>query len=310
MSITNITLVTPSKGMQVVQINLAQCKMNNLQILWGRPWTWPNNKTTSISASFKYQFGSCWRSLCLICFKDFFATEKVTSLKNEAQSIEPSAFLPQKNACLVKHERSTEMNATLENVMDFTNSHKTKGKATISCIGRITSMIDFSSLCINMNTIITAICSRDMPQPILCQILLNFVAIVNNPDWVHWYESVGGMPLLHWYSYSYLERNFNCFANFATVLGNGKVMSKSFWIPELNTKALVHAVIVMKTFCDQINLHQAMMTPIMVIPGVIAAYTISLWNNTQACGPPKNNNNSSLIDGASHSNSNHKPNIK
>ncbi len=34
----------------------------------------------------------------------------------------------------------------------------------------------------------------------LCQILLNFVAIVNNLDWLHWYKSVGRMQLLHWYT--------------------------------------------------------------------------------------------------------------
>ncbi len=114
-----------------------------------------------------------------------FTTKKVTSLKIEGHLIEPSAFLPQKNACLVEHEKNTKLKATLENVMD-TNSHKTKGKTTISCIGTILSMVDFSSLCININTIITAICSSDKPQPILCQILLNFVAVVNNPNWIRW----------------------------------------------------------------------------------------------------------------------------
>ncbi len=111
-----------------------------------------------------------------------FATEKVTSLKIEANSVEPSAFRPQRNKVLDERELSSEVKATSENVMDFTNSHKTKGKTTHACIGTILSMVDFSSLCINMDMIITAICSNDEPQPILCQILLNFVAIVNNQD--------------------------------------------------------------------------------------------------------------------------------
>jgi hypothetical protein len=174
--------------------------------------------------------------------------------------------------------------ATLENVMDFTYSHKTMGKTMISCIGMMTSMVNFSNLFINMNTIITAICSSNKPQPILCQILLNFVAICNNPDWIRWYESVGRMPLLHWYSYSFLEQIFNCFANFAKDFWNGNIsMSKSCLITELNTKALVGAMMVMKMFCDQIKLHQATMTPITGMPGVVAAYTVSPSNNTKAC---------------------------
>jgi hypothetical protein len=111
--------------------------------------------------------------------------------------VEPSAFLPQRNKVIVKQELSSEVKATSENVMDFTNSHKTKGKTAIACIGTMQSMVNFSSLCSNMDMIITAICSNDGPQPILHQILLNFVTIVNNPDWVRWSDNVGLMPLLH-----------------------------------------------------------------------------------------------------------------
>jgi hypothetical protein len=134
-----------------------------------------------------------------------FATKKVTSLELKANSVEPSAFLPQRNKVLVEQELSSKVKATSENVMDFADSHKTKGKTAIACIGTMQSMVDFSNLCINMDTIITAICSNNGPQPILRQVLLNFVAIVNNPDWVRWSDNVGLMPLLHWYCYSFLE---------------------------------------------------------------------------------------------------------
>jgi hypothetical protein len=132
--------------------------------------------------------------------------------------------------------------------MDFADSHKTKGKTAIACIGTMHSMVEFSSLCINMDTIITTICSNDEPQPLLCQILLNFVAIVSNPDWVNWSESVGSMPLLHWYCFSFLEQIFNCFANFTTDFGNGNIMFKTPLIAELNSSVLVCALTVMKTF--------------------------------------------------------------
>ncbi len=93
-----------------------------------------------------------------------FATKKVTSLELEANSVEPSAFLPQRNKVLVKQELSSEVKATTENVMDFADSHKTKGRNAIACIKTMQSMMDFSSLCINMDTIITAICSNNGPQ--------------------------------------------------------------------------------------------------------------------------------------------------
>jgi hypothetical protein len=75
-------------------------------------------------------------------------------------------------------------------------------------------------------------------------------------------------------------------------------MSKACPITELNTSTLKSALKVLKTFCYQINLHQATMTAIMVMPGSITPYAINPWNNTQASGPRKDEKNS-LVDGAS-----------
>jgi hypothetical protein len=77
-----------------------------------------------------------------------FATEKVTSLELETNSIKPSDFLPQKNAWHIEHEKNNEVKATLENVMEFSGSNKTKGNTAISCIGTMIPMTNFSSLCI------------------------------------------------------------------------------------------------------------------------------------------------------------------
>ncbi len=121
--------------------------------------------------------------------------------------------------------------------MDFADSHKTKGKTVIARIGTMLSIVDFSRLCINMDMIITTICSNDEPPPILCQILLNFVVIVNNPDWVRWLENVGLMPLLHWYCYNFPEQIFNCFANFATDL---EMVTSCLKLAQLSSSTQAH----------------------------------------------------------------------
>ncbi len=182
--------------------------------------------------------------------------------------------------------------------MDFADSHKTKGKTAIACIGTMQSMVDFSSLCINMDMIITAICSNKGPQPIFCQNFLNFVAIVNNPDWVRWFDDIGLMPSLHWYCYNFLEWFFNCFTNFATDFGNGNIMTEACPITKLYTIALKSALMVLKTFHSQINLYQATMTAITVMPGSVATYNVNPWNNTQASRLRKDDKNS-LADCAS-----------
>jgi hypothetical protein len=229
-----------------------------------------------------------------------FAIEKVTSLELETNSVKPSAFLSQRNKVLVKQELLSEVKVTSENVMDFADSHKTKGKTAIACIGTMQSMVDFASLCINMDTIITAICSNNGPQPIFHQILLNFVAIVNNPDWVRWSDNVGSMPmpLLHWYCYSFLEQIFNWFADFPTYFGNSNIMTKDCPITKLNTSTLKSALMVFKTFCSQINLHRATLTTVMVMPGSVSTYNVNPWNNIQTSGLRKDDKDS-LADGAS-----------
>jgi hypothetical protein len=167
--LSHIIPAAPSKGMQVVlnqpraaqasqfadllQMTLELAKQQDFtSIRLTQILTWVMSK---ILASHKLQGN--------------FATEKVTSLEIKANSVKLSAFLPQRNKVLVKQEPLREVKATSENVMDFTNSHKTKGKTSIAHIGTMHSMVDFSSLCINMDTIITAICSNDEPQLILHQ---------------------------------------------------------------------------------------------------------------------------------------------
>ncbi len=157
--------------------------------------------------------------------------------------MDPSDFLPQRNKVLVKQELLSEVRATSENVMDFADSQETKGKTAIARIGTMHSMVDFSSLCIDMDMVINTICSNDEPQLILRQILLNIVAIVNNPNWVNWLDNVGLMPSLYWPCYSFLEQIFNCFAGFATDFGNGNIMSEALPATELNTSTLRSALI-------------------------------------------------------------------
>jgi hypothetical protein len=211
-----------------------------------------------------------------------FATEKVTSLEHETKKVEPSAFLPQRNKCLIDCESTAENRATNENVMDIIDSQKSTRKTAIARIGTMADITNFSSLCINMDMVISAICTSDEPQPIFHQILMNFVSLVNNPDWAKWSESVGSMPLIHWYCYSFLERIFNCFADFATNFGNGNIMSEARPITKLNTKGLVNAITAFKAFCTQIQLNQAQMTPIIIMPSSVSAYTLSAWSNTQS----------------------------
>jgi hypothetical protein len=180
--VSNITPAILSKGMQVVLNQPCAARASQFADLVRMTLELAKHQDLTSIRSTQILIQVMSKILASHMLQGNFATKKVTSLKLEANSVEPSTFLPQRNKVLVKRELSSEVKATSENVMDFADSHKTKGKTAIARIGTMQSTVDFSSLCINMDTIITAICSNDGPRRIFHQILLNFVAIVNNPD--------------------------------------------------------------------------------------------------------------------------------
>jgi hypothetical protein len=51
--------------------------------------------------------------------------------------------------------------------MDVLDAHKSKTKTSIARIGSMSLVVDFTSLCINMDSIITAITTADSPPPIV-----------------------------------------------------------------------------------------------------------------------------------------------
>jgi hypothetical protein len=132
------------------------------------------------------------------------ATEGITLLNNEANSIDLSLFLPQQNTSMIDKERSNDLTAHSENNMDIADAHKSKTNvATITRIGTMVDMTDFSSLC---DTIISTIVNSTGPQPLYCQALLKFINLLQNPDFDAWYAATKvSMPSLHWLVYSFLE---------------------------------------------------------------------------------------------------------
>jgi hypothetical protein len=109
---------------------------------------------------------------------------------------------------MVKQQRFRDMITNSEKSMDVLDAHKSKAKSSIAHIFTMMSILNFSSLCINMDLIITAITSADIPSPILRQFLMKFIRLINNTKWAHWYDATHmHMPQIHWHCYSFLEKS-------------------------------------------------------------------------------------------------------
>ncbi len=87
---------------------------------------------------------------------------------------------------MIDRECSNDLTACSKNNMDIADAHKSKTNVAITQIGTMVDMTDFSSLCINSNTIISAIVNSTGPQPLYRQILLKFVNLLNNSDFDTW----------------------------------------------------------------------------------------------------------------------------
>jgi hypothetical protein len=136
------------------------------------------------------------------------------------------------------------------------------------------NMTDFSSLCINCDTIIFAIVDSSGPKPLYRQILLKFVNLMNNPNFNTWYAAnKGSMPSLHWHVYSFLKRIFNHFAKFAMDFGNVNAMTGSCPLMELNTKPLIKVLTVLKAFEVQLTLTQSTNSPITILSATVSKFS-------------------------------------
>ncbi len=209
-----------------------------------------------------------------------FATDEAASLDNEAHTIDPSLFLPQKNPALVNREISRDLHACSESAMDVLDSHKTKAVTSIACIGTMQNMGDFTSLCVNSDTVVMGMFSLEGPQPLYRQFLLMFIKIVNSHDWVDWFaKNDGDMPGLHLHLYVYVERIFNLLADFLKNFGNVNVVTRGCPISKLDTRSLTKALRVMKAFITQVDLAQSTNSPIVVCRSNIYEYEINPVNN-------------------------------
>jgi len=198
-----------------------------------------------------------------------FATDEAASLDNEAHAIDPSVFLPQRNTTLVNMEASKDLHTCSENAMDILDSHKSKTSTSIACIGMMQDVEDFTSLCVNSDTIIVGMFSTEGPQPLYRLFLLMFIKMVNSRDWADWFAKTGGhMPGLHWHLYIFLKRIFNLLADFLKNFTNINIVTMGRPISELDTSSLTKALKVMKAFITQVELAQSN-TPIVVCRGSI-----------------------------------------
>lgn len=196
-----------------------------------------------------------------------FATEQLTSFYNEANSVDPSIFLPQTNVTQLAVIQETELKLRNEVMMEVSDTQRTKPKTAIARIGSLSSIEAFSSTCININTVISATISTHSPVPVLRQVVMGMAELVNDADWREYWAKVGSeMPDFHLQCYGYLDSMWNNLALFASDFNNCNVINEARPITELDLSKLTNVVKAYKGFRYTLHMAQATMTPITAAP--------------------------------------------
>jgi hypothetical protein len=124
--VSNIIPAVPSKGMQVVLNQPCAARASQFADLVQMTLELAKQQDFTSIRLTQILIRVMSKILVSHMLQGNFATKKVTSLKLKANSVEPSAFLPQRNKVLVEQELLSEVKATTENLIDFADSHKTK----------------------------------------------------------------------------------------------------------------------------------------------------------------------------------------
>ncbi len=140
--ISNIAFALPATEMQIVMDGPRSGRSVALSDLLRQTFTVVHDHNSNNIRSREMSLTHVSKALASHLLLGNLATNRVTNTHNEANAdaVDPSVFLPQRNLTLVKEQQTKDQNSHSELGMDVQDSHKTKISTRIACIGAITNM--------------------------------------------------------------------------------------------------------------------------------------------------------------------------
>ena len=170
-SASNITFALPAPGMTIVMESPRSGRAVALSDLLRQMFIVTRDLDPNDIRSRELSITHVSKAMASHLLLGNLATSGVTNSHNEANAVDPSAFLPQRNLSLIEEQGAKDLTSRNELGMDVQDSRKTKISTGIARIGSITNMKDITSLCINICAVFSAITSDTAPKPILRTIM-------------------------------------------------------------------------------------------------------------------------------------------
>jgi len=201
-----------------------------------------------------------------------FSQIRLTDIFNEHTSLDPTAFLPQKNSRRVQQAKDEETRLRNEGIADIAADQKERAKTSLQLIGDMDSVEDFSCLMVNSMTICDSVINNATMVAagggsVFRQILMSFALFVNDEKFSAWVDDVGHlMAHLPWSLFGYFESIWIHVAKFATDYNNVNVFRSKRPTSDLDITELKGAVMIAHLAMDHFRRHFATATPDTSIP--------------------------------------------
>ena len=287
-NVTNFTQATPTKGMECVMEMSGAARPQSYADLLTEACSVAATADPLSIRSIHMTMKVISKTLASNLIAGNFAITEVKDLLHDANSIDPSVFMPQRCPAKVASVKQDELLLMNEITMGVPTAQRDyRPKTAIARIGTNRSVDDFTSLCVNIDTFITAtaVVDGEGPAPILHQLMMDFIKTVNSPQWNRWHESAGSrMPYVHLALYGYLERIWNLFGEFAVKFTNGNLVTAGGLLDGLNTAPIIEAVMGYTTFKTHLAQSQALGMPLAYVPSNIDALMMVATPSTSSGG--------------------------
>ena len=280
-TITNVALAKPSTSMSVVMAANRTARPQALADLLRSFYETARKTNNNDIRSKEISMINVTKALSTHLMAGNFATERVTSMFNEAHAVDMLAFAPQRNTAAINNERVQENDSSMEATMDIPEAHRKKTSTTMSRSGSIASIRDVRSLCINILTLILAVTDGSSPTSILYQLLTKIVDLTNNHEFNEWMEYCGpSMKHLHFLILKVVDTIWVNAGKSSVSFLNVNIMSNNLPVATLDMSYFNRALIALNALIRQFENAQASMIPITILPESIVAFVPATPPNT------------------------------
>ena len=272
-AISNVALAEPSKGMQLVISNERSAQASAFSDVLRKGFGIVKQDNVTDIRSREMSLKNLSKAVAGHLLLGNLSTVSITGIQAEPNSIDITAFYPQRNQNMIDADLRHDLASRMEEGLDVAEAHRAKTGTSMKVIGKVADVKDVTSLLINVSTVIAVITSSDKPQPLLHTMLSKIMTWTIDSNWEEHMTACGGsIPNVHLLLLSYVDRIWVCFAKFALDFNNINVVTENRPLADLDLSEINKAVSVYLALGEELRRAQAQGVQLLVPPQLVSRF--------------------------------------